>query len=98
MWLALPPANHQNPNVTRPLTSAPSGGKAIMQANMPTEQWSWMVTQLWTWMWSGLSWILDLQRLVFGFIFSGTPGLAVLKATLLLLPAAMLIVGMWAMM
>jgi hypothetical protein len=69
-----------------------------MQANMPTEQWSWMVTQLWTWMWSGMSWILDLQQLVFGFIFSGSPGVAVLKATLLLLPAAVLIVGMWAMM
>ena len=57
-----------------------------------------MVTQLWSWMWSGMSWILDLQQLVFGFVFSGSPGLAVLKATLLLLPAAVLIVSMWATM
>src|SRR3954470_15798433 len=63
-----------------------------------TEQWSWMLTQLWSWIWSGMSWILDLQHLVFGFVFSGSPGLAVLKATLLLIPAAGLIVSMWAMM
>ena len=59
-----------------------------MQSTVPTEQWSWMLTQLWSGVWSGMSWILDLQQLVFGFIFSGSPGIAVLKATLLLLPAA----------
>ncbi len=51
-----------------------------MQSTLLTaqpEQWSWMLTQLWSWMWSGMSWILDLQQLVFGFIFDGTPGLAV---------------------
>jgi hypothetical protein len=62
------------------------------------EQWSWMLTQLWSWMWAGMSWILDLQHLVFGFIFDGSAGTAVLKATLLLLPAAVLLVSMWAMM
>jgi hypothetical protein len=62
------------------------------------EQWSWMLTQLWSWMWAGLSWILDLQYLVLGFIFSGSVGTAVLKCTLLLLPAAILLASMWAMM
>ena len=43
-----------------------------MQSTVDTvqpEQWSWMLTQLWSWMWSGMSWILDLQHLMFGFIF-----------------------------
>lgn len=72
-----------------------------MQSTLVTaqpEQWSWMLTQLWGWMWSGMSWILDLQRLVFGFIFDGTPAPSVLKAILLLLPAAVLLVSMWATM
>ena len=64
-----------------------------------TEQWSWMVTQLWSWIWSGMSWILDLQQLVFGYVLGGSsPGLTVLKAALLLLPAAVLVVSLWAMM
>jgi len=62
------------------------------------DQWSWMLTQLWSKVWSGMSWILDLQNLVFGFVFSGSAGLIVLKATLLLLPVAVLIVSMWATM
>jgi hypothetical protein len=66
--------------------------------NVQTEQWSWMLAQLWSFVWSGMSWILDLQRLIFGFVFSGSFGIAVLKAVLLLIPAAVLLVGMWAMM
>ena len=67
--------------------------------NAQTEQWSWMVTQLWGWIWSGMSWILDLQQLVFGYVLGGgSPALIVLKAVLLLLPAAVLIVSLWAMM
>lgn len=72
-----------------------------MQPTLDTvqpEQWSWMLAQLWTWMWAGMSWILDLQHIVFGFVFEGTPGVAILKATLLLLPAAVLLVSMWATM
>jgi hypothetical protein len=70
-----------------------------MQPNtVQSEQWSWMLTQLWSWMWSGMSWILDLQRLVFGFVFDGGFGPAVLKATLLLLPIAVLLASMWATM
>jgi hypothetical protein len=72
-----------------------------MQPTLETvqpEQWSWMLTQLWRWMWAGMSWILDLQHIVFGFIFDGTAGMAVLKASLLLLPAAVLLVSMWATM
>jgi hypothetical protein len=67
--------------------------------NAQTEQWSGMVTQLWGWIWSGMSWILDLQHLVFGFVLGGgSPELTVLKATLLLLPAAVVVVSLWAMM
>jgi hypothetical protein len=67
--------------------------------NAQTEQWSWMVTQLWSWIWSGMSWILDLQQMVFGYVLGGdSPALTVLKAVLLLLPAAVLIVSLWAMM
>jgi hypothetical protein len=67
--------------------------------NGQTEQWSWMVTQLWTWIWSGMSWIMDLQHLIFGFVLGGeSPAITALKATLLLLPAAVLIVSLWAMM
>src|SRR5215216_4249216 len=78
-----------------------AGGARRMQSTLVTaqpEQWSWMLTQLWSWMWSGMSWILDLQSLVFGFIFDGSAETGVLKATLLLLPAAVLIVSMWATM
>jgi hypothetical protein len=65
----------------------------------PTEQWSWMVSQLWSWIWSGMSWILDLQQLVFGYVLGGeSPAVIVLKSVLLLLPAAVLIVSLWAMM
>jgi hypothetical protein len=71
-----------------------------MQAttNVQPEQWSWMLTQLWTWMWAGMSWILDLQRVIFGFLFDGGFGIAVLKSALLLLPVAVLLTSMWAMM
>jgi hypothetical protein len=62
------------------------------------EQWSSMLTQLWSWMWSGMSWIIDLQRLIFGFVFDGTAGMAVLKSVLLLLPVAVLLASMWATM
>jgi hypothetical protein len=66
--------------------------------NVQPDQWSWMLTQLWGRMWAGMSWILDLQSLVFGFVFSGSPGLIALKSTLLLLPVAVLITSMWATM
>ena len=66
--------------------------------NPQTEQWSWMLAQLWTFVWSGMSWILDFQRMIFGFVFDGSPGIVVLKATLLLLPAAVLVVSLWSMM
>jgi hypothetical protein len=69
-----------------------------MQPTMQTEQWSLMLSQLWSWIWAGMSWILDLQQLVFGFVFGGSPGVAVLKAVLLLIPAAVLIVSLWATM
>jgi hypothetical protein len=66
--------------------------------NAQTEQWSWMLAQLWSFAWSGMSWILDLQRIVFGFVFDGTPGMIALKMLLLLLPVSMMIASMWATM
>ncbi|HVD33872.1 MAG TPA: hypothetical protein VNC19_09875 [Gemmatimonadales bacterium] len=66
--------------------------------NVQTEQWGWMLAQLWSFVWSGMSWILDLQNLIFGFVFDGSPSLILLKATLLLLPAAVLLVSAWATM
>jgi hypothetical protein len=64
-----------------------------------TEQWSLMVMQLWNWIWAGMSWILDLQNLVFGYVLGGgSPAAIIFKATLLLLPAAVLVVSLWAMM
>ena len=68
-----------------------------MQPTLDTvqpEQWSWMVTQLWSWVWSGMSWILELQQILFGFLFSGSTGMIVLKSILLLLPVAILIVDL----
>jgi hypothetical protein len=72
-----------------------------MQPNLDTvqpEQWSWMLTQLWGWVWSGMSWILDLQQILFSFLFSGPAEMIVLKTVLLLLPVAILIASMWATM
>ena len=66
--------------------------------NVQPEQWSWMLTQLWGWEWSGMSWILDLQQILFSFLFSGPAEMIVLKAVLLLLPIAILIASMWATM
>jgi hypothetical protein len=63
------------------------------------EQWSWIVATLWSWIWSGMSWIFELQTLAFKYVLGGGPtGITVLKATLLLLPIAVLIVSLWATM
>lgn len=60
------------------------------------EQWSWILSALWHWVWSGMSWILDLQALAFGYVLGGeSAGPVALKAMLLLLPAAVLVVGLW---
>jgi hypothetical protein len=48
---------------------------------------------------SGLTWILDWQKLVLGVTVTGnTVGLIALKGVLLLLPAALLVSGMWCTM
>jgi hypothetical protein len=63
------------------------------------EQWSWILATLWSWIWSGMSWIFELQTLAFGYVLGdGSTGIRVLKATLLLLPVAVLIVSLWATM
>ncbi|HUL49013.1 MAG TPA: hypothetical protein VLT79_03240, partial [Gemmatimonadales bacterium] len=48
---------------------------------------------------SGFSWILDWERLVLGYTVTGdTAWMVTLKAVLLLLPASLLIAGMWCTM
>lgn len=67
--------------------------------SVPSEQWSWILSVVWSWIWAGLSWILELQTLVFGFIFhSESAWLTVLKVALLLLPAVALIAAVWGSM
>ncbi|HXF94771.1 MAG TPA: hypothetical protein VNI61_01590 [Gemmatimonadales bacterium] len=64
-----------------------------------TEQWSWILSQLATWIWAGLAWIVDWQTAVFQFVLGGgslwgTVGLI----ALLLVPAAVLVAGVWGTM
>jgi hypothetical protein len=48
---------------------------------------------------SGFTWIIDWQRIVLGFAVTGdSVGMGVLKAVLLLLPAALLVAAMWCTM
>ncbi|MGH7675914.1 MAG: hypothetical protein ACREMV_11650, partial [Gemmatimonadales bacterium] len=64
-----------------------------------TEQWSWILSTVWSWIWDGLSWILDVQALMFGFtLFGDSTGLAILKTALLFLPAAAVVAALWSTM
>jgi len=66
---------------------------------VPTEQWSWILATVWSWIWAGMSWILDLQALVFQFtLFGATTTIAIAKALLLFLPAVAFVAGVWATM
>lgn len=66
---------------------------------VPTEQWSWILATVWSWIWAGMSWILDLQALVFQFVlFGSTTTLAIVKALLLFLPAVAFVAGVWVTM
>ncbi|MGH7646263.1 MAG: hypothetical protein ACREMR_11830 [Gemmatimonadales bacterium] len=68
-------------------------------SSVQTEQWSWILSTLWSWIWDGLSWILDVQALMFGFtLFGESSGVAVLKTALLFLPAAAVVAGLWGTM
>lgn len=68
-------------------------------AGVQTEQWSWILSTVWSWIWAGLSWIVDWQALVFEFLFSGDSFWEVVgKSALLLLPASVLVAGVWGTM
>ncbi|HUK20220.1 MAG TPA: hypothetical protein VLV45_01545 [Gemmatimonadales bacterium] len=65
-----------------------------MQQALP-EQWR----STFEFLTSGFSWILDWERLVLGYTVTGdTAWIVTLKAVLLLLPASLLIAGMWCTM
>lgn len=65
-----------------------------------SEQWTWILDKLLDFVWAGLSWIVDWQAQLFGFVlgsdsFWGLAGMAVL----LLLPAAVVgVAGVWGTM
>ncbi|MGH2600572.1 MAG: hypothetical protein ACRDJ9_14460, partial [Dehalococcoidia bacterium] len=64
-----------------------------------TEQWSWILQTLVGWVWGGLSWIVDVQATVFGFLlYSDAFWPAFFKWLLLLLPAAAAVAGLWGTM
>ncbi len=64
-----------------------------------TGQWTTLLQQLVNWAWAGLSWIIDWQAFVFGWLLSGDSFFAIVaKALLLLPPAAVLIMGVWGTM
>jgi hypothetical protein len=52
-----------------------------------------------TFLTSGFTWILDWEKLLLGFTVTGySSGIIILKAVLLLFPAALLVAGMWCTM
>ncbi|MEX2155854.1 MAG: hypothetical protein WD773_03320 [Gemmatimonadales bacterium] len=65
-----------------------------------SEQWTWILDKLLDFVWAGLSWIVDWQAQLFGFVlgsdsFWGLAGMGVL----LLLPAAVVgVAGVWGTM
>ncbi len=61
-----------------------------------TQQWTGLLSQVVDWVWAGLSWIVDFQARVFGFVLRGDSFWSLGgSALLLLLPAAALIAGIW---
>ena len=67
--------------------------------SVQTAQWTSLLAQLVNWAWAGLSWIIDWQAFVFGWLLSGDSVWAIVgKALLLLPPAAVLIAGVWGTM
>lgn len=70
----------------------------VMQS-VQSDQWTVMLTSMTSWLARGLTWILDWEALVFGFTLSGaTPWEMALKSLFLLLPAGLLVAGVWCTM
>ncbi len=68
-------------------------------AAIQTEQWTSLLQQLVNWVWVGLRWIVEWQAYIFGWLLSGNSFWELLgKSLLLLLPAAVLVAGVWGTM
>ncbi|MGH7608224.1 MAG: hypothetical protein ACREME_12900 [Gemmatimonadales bacterium] len=68
-------------------------------ATAQTEQWSWVLKQLVDWVLAGLLWIVDWQAEVFGVVLRSDSFWSLAgSAVLLLLPASVLVAGMWGTM
>jgi hypothetical protein len=64
-----------------------------------TQQWSFILSQLFDWVMAGLAWIVPFQARVIGFVLRGQTFWSLAgSAILLLLPAAVLIAGIWGTM
>src|SRR5256884_2380034 len=61
-----------------------------------TEQWSWILQTVWGWIWSGPTWIVDWQALVFRTVVFGDSFWQIVgKVLLLFFPATVLVLGVW---
>jgi len=64
-----------------------------------TQQWTGLLSQLVDWAWAGLSWIVAWQAKLFGFVLRGDSFWSLAgTAVLLLIPAAVLVAGVWGTM
>lgn len=65
-----------------------------------SEQWTWILDKLLDFVWAGLSWIVDWQAQLFGFVLGSDSFWALAgMAVLLLLPAAVVgVAGVWGTM
>lgn len=67
--------------------------------DVQTDQWTVILKTMVGWLAQGFTWILDWEALVFGFTLSGTSaGEIALKSVFLLLPAGVLVAGVWCTM
>lgn len=67
--------------------------------DVQTDQWTLILKTVVGWLAQGFAWILDWETLVFGFTLSGTSvGEMALKWVFLLLPAGVLVAGVWCTM
>jgi hypothetical protein len=71
----------------------------IAAQDVPTDQWSLILKTVAEWLAQGFAWIIEWQAVVFGFTLSGASGWEIaLKWIFLLLPASLLVAGVWCTM
>jgi len=89
------PASIRSPSYLREGSLMQDSIAAAVSA-VQTQQWTGLLSQVVDWVWAGLSWIVDFQARVFGFVLRGDSFWSLGgSALLLLLPAAALIAGIW---